>query len=145
MWPYAITAEVFALNNLFAAGLVYFSARASNERAATGASARTLNLGALWLGLGFAHHHILVFLGIPYALFLLALTGRRVASPRLLASFAGMVLLGMTPYLYLVVASGRAPVTWGDTSTSTAFSLTSCVASTAPSASPRARWAARAG
>jgi len=122
VWPYAITAEVFALNNLFAAGLVYFSARASNERAATGAvSSRTLNLGALWLGLGFAHHHILVFLGIPYALFLLALTGRRVTSPRLLASFAGMVLLGMTPYLYLVVASGRAPVTWGDTSTLDGF------------------------
>jgi hypothetical protein len=122
VWPYAITAEVFALNNFFAAGLVYFAARAANERAATGTvSSRTLNLGALWLGLGFAHHHTLVFLGIPYALFLLALTGRRVTSPRVLASFAGMVLLGMTPYLYLVVASGRAPVTWGDTSTLDGF------------------------
>ena len=122
VWPYAITAEVFALNNLFVAGLVYFSARAAREHATTGTvSSRTLNVGALWLGLGFAHHHILVFLGIPYALFLLALTGRRVLSPRVLPSFAGMVLLGMTPYLYLVVASGRAAVTWGDTSTLDGF------------------------
>ena len=122
VWPYAITAEVFALNNLFTAGLIYFAARASNERTAAGAvSSRTLNLAALWLGLGFAHHHILVFLGIPYALFLLALTGRRVTSPRMLASFAGMALLGMTPYLYLVVASGHAPVTWGDTATFDGF------------------------
>ena len=122
VWPYAITAEVFALNNLFTAGLIYFAARASNERTAAGAvSARTLNLAALWLGLGFAHHHILVFLGIPYAVFLLALTGRRVTSPRMLASFAGMVVLGMTPYLYLVVASGHAPVTWGDTATFDGF------------------------
>ena len=122
VWPYAITAEVFALNNLFVAGLVYFAARAASEHAATGTvSSRTLNVGALWLGLGFAHHHTLVFLGIPYALFLLALTGRRVLSPRVLPSFAGIVLLGMTPYLYLVVASGRAPVTWGDTSTLDGF------------------------
>src|SRR4030095_1987975 len=59
--------------------------------------------------------------GIPYALFLLALTGRRALSPRVLAGFAGMVLLGMTPYLYLVVASGHAPVTWGDTATLDGF------------------------
>ena len=122
VWPYAITAEVFALNNLFAAGLIYVSARASRERGVTGSvSLRTLALGALWLGLGFAHHHILVFLGVPYTLFLLALTERGVTSPRVLATFAGMVLLGMTPYLYLVVASGHAPVTWGDTSTLDGF------------------------
>jgi dolichyl-phosphate-mannose-protein mannosyltransferase len=48
VWPYAITAEVFALNNLFAAGLVYFAARASSERTAAGAvSPHTLNLAAL--------------------------------------------------------------------------------------------------
>src|SRR5262245_37255066 len=108
VWPYAITAEVFALNNLFAAGLVYVSVSAAREHAATGTvSARTLNLGALWLGLGFAHHHILVFLGIPYALFLLALTGHRVISPRVPAMFAGLVLLGLTPYLYPPVARGQ--------------------------------------
>ena len=97
VWPYAITAEVFALNNLFAAGLVYFSARVGQRARGHGRRElrRTLNLGALWLGLGFAHHHILVFLGIPYALFLLALTGRRVLPRRACsASFAGMVLLG---------------------------------------------------
>ena len=122
VWPYAITAEVFALNNLFAAGLVYVSVSAAREHATTGTVAsRTLNIGALWLGLGFAHHHILVFLGIPYALFLLALTGRRVLTPAVPATFAGLVLLGMTPYLYLVVASGHAAVTWGDTSTLEGF------------------------
>src|SRR5262245_2786310 len=122
VWPYAITAEVFALNNLFVVGLVYFSVSAARENATTGTvSSRTLNLGALWLGLGFAHHHILVFVGIPYALFLLALTGRRVLSPRVPATFAALVLLGMTPYLYLVVASGHAAVTWGDASTLDGF------------------------
>ena len=44
---------------------MYFSASAAREHATTGTvSSRTLNLGALWSGFGFAHHHILVFLGI---------------------------------------------------------------------------------
>src|SRR4030095_16579855 len=58
VWPYAITAEVFALNNLFTAGLIYFAARASNERTAAGAvKPCTLHLAALWLRPGLSHHH----------------------------------------------------------------------------------------
>lgn len=41
VWPYAITAEVFALNNLFAAGLLYWSARLLREAGA--APARSIS------------------------------------------------------------------------------------------------------
>jgi hypothetical protein len=119
VWPYAIVAEVFALNNLFVAGLVYFSVRGALERQATGtASTQTLYLAAFWLGLGFSNHHTLVFFGIPFGLYLLYLRGGGAASPRFLAGLAAAVALGFLPYLLLVVRGDYATeVSWGHTST----------------------------
>jgi hypothetical protein len=119
VWPYAIAAEVFALNNLFVAGCVYFSVRGARERQATGAaSTRTLYLAAFWLGLGFSNHHTLVFFGIPFGLFLLYLRSTGAASPRFVAGLAASVALGFLPYLLLVVRGDYATeVSWGHTST----------------------------
>ncbi len=122
VWPYAITAEVFALNNLFAAGLLYWSARALREDAQGGASLRTLYLAAFWLSLGLANHHTLVFFSVPVGLVVLALTGRRLLTPRVVAGLGLAMALGVLPYLYLPLAGARpAPVTWGDTASWSGF------------------------
>ena len=123
IWPYAITAEVFALNNLFAAGLLYWSARALREATAGEATpGRTLGLGMLWASLGLSNHHTLVFFAIPFGLLVLALAGRRLREPRLALSLLGCAVLGFLPYLYLPLAGARLPaVTWGEPSTWSGF------------------------
>jgi hypothetical protein len=116
IWPYAITAEVFALNNLFAAGLLYWSARALREAAAgPAAPLRTLYLAAFWMGLGLSNHHTLVFYAVPFALLLMMLAGRRLRRARTAATLAGCAAAGFLPYVYLPLAGLRpAAVTWGD-------------------------------
>ncbi|HTO11605.1 MAG TPA: DUF2723 domain-containing protein [Candidatus Binatia bacterium] len=123
IWPYAITAEVFALNNLFAAGLLYWSARALREAAdGPGAPLRTLYLAAFWMGLGLSNHHTLVFYAVPFGLLLMALTGRRLLRARTSAALAGCAAAGFLPYLYLPLAGLRpAAVTWGDPATVSGF------------------------
>ena len=123
IWPYAITAEVFALNNLFAAGLLYWSARALCEAETHPATPlRTLCLAAFWMGLGLANHHTLVFYAAPFGLLLIALGGRRLLRPRTAAALAGSAAAGFLPYLYLPLAGLRpAAVTWGDTATLSGF------------------------
>ena len=81
VWPYAITAEVFALNNLFAAGLLYWSARLLREADAGAVPVRTLYLATLWLSLGLSNHHTLIFFSVPCGLLVLFLAGRRLLDP----------------------------------------------------------------
>ena len=123
IWPYAITAEVFALNNLFAAGLLYWSVRALRESAGGQPTPlRTLCLAAFWMGLGLSNHHTLVFYAVPFGLLLIALAGRRAQRLRTAAMLAGCAAAGFLPYLYLPLAGGRAAaVTWGDPSTWSGF------------------------
>jgi hypothetical protein len=66
VWPYAITAEVFALNNLFVAGLLYWSARAPARGRARRRRRCARSISAtFWLSLGLANHHTLVFFSVP--------------------------------------------------------------------------------
>ena len=122
VWPYAITAEVFALNNLFAAGLLYWSARALREDAQGATPLRTLCLAAFWVSLGLSNHHTLVFFAVPFGLLVLVLAGRRLLVPRVVGALAAATALGFLPYLYLPLAGARpAAVTWGDTATWSGF------------------------
>jgi hypothetical protein len=116
IWPYAITAEVFALNNLFVAGLLYWSARALREAAGQGrARLLTLDAAALWMGLGLSNHHTLVFYAVPFGVLLIVLTGGRLTAWRVAATLAGCAAAGFLPYLYLPLSGMRpAVVTWGD-------------------------------
>src|SRR5262249_17472996 len=67
VWRYAIQAEVFALNNLFAAALVLVSVllAAPSPRPAVAIA------GAFVLGLGLSNHHTLVLFGVPFLGYLL--------------------------------------------------------------------------
>ena len=62
VWPYAVTAEVFALNNLLVAALLALSVRG------LAAPERTLPAAALVFGLGLSNHHTILFLGGPLLL-----------------------------------------------------------------------------
>lgn len=111
IWPYAVTAEVFALNNLFAAGLVALSAVALEQ------PRRWLVPTAFWCGLGLSNHPTLLFYVVPLALVLLVRV-RHELTPRLAMLAALAAACGLLPYLHLWLA-GRAqpPLAWGDTST----------------------------
>ncbi len=122
VWPYAITAEVFALNNLFAAGLLYWSARLLREADAGAVPVRSLYMATLWLSLGLSNHHTLIFFSVSCGLLVLFLAGRRLLDLRVVGGLALATALGFAPYLYLVLAGIRpAAVTWGDTATWSGF------------------------
>ena len=117
VWPQAVTAEVFALNNLFAAGLIYLSVRFWEHR-----DVRLACGLFLWAGLGLSNHQTLIFYAIPAALFVLAYGGPEMRRPRRLGLFALCVLVGLLPYAYLPIASARVPlVSWGDQTTLQGF------------------------
>src|SRR5262249_41826818 len=109
VWRYAIQAEVFALNNLFAAALVLVSVllAAPSPRPAVAIA------GAFVLGLGLSNHHTPVLFGVPFLGYLLHRS--RPLTPKKLAVLALALAAGGLPYLYLPFAAARAaPVSWGD-------------------------------
>ena len=127
VWPHAVTAEVFALNNLFIAGLIYLTVRFSETAADSGHSHGELQTGLIgcalffWIGLGLTNHHTLIFYAIPAAL--LVLTNRSaMRTPRQLGIFALCGLVGFLPYAYIPIASRRVPLmSWGDQTTVSGF------------------------
>jgi dolichyl-phosphate-mannose-protein mannosyltransferase len=116
VWPYAVTAEVFALNNLFAAGLVALIASASAHP-----NRSLLAPTALLLGLGLSNHHTLIFLGAP-ALGYVAFLERSTFSRRRVLIAGACLGLGLLPYLYLPLAAAAGPpASWGDPTTLSGF------------------------
>lgn len=110
-WRYAITAEVFALNSLLAALLLYLRVRYEEDP-----QPKWFWRAAFVAGLGISHHHLLIFFSVP------VLWGMRPARRRDLAWGMGPLLLGLTPYLYLPWAAARWPaISWGDLSTINGF------------------------
>ena len=123
VWPHAVTAEVFALNNLFIAGIVYLTLRFSEESSAPGAAGikRRRAIACVlffWMGLGLTNHHTLIFYALPAAIFVLMAADLR--RPRLIGVFALCGLVGLLPYIYIPIASARIPLmSWGDQTTVT--------------------------
>ena len=117
-WSWSVVAEVFSLNNLLAAGMIYMLViwYESPEKMWFLAAA------ALLSGLALANHHTIVLTG-PAVLFLL--WGRRRelrVRPRYLVWSAAALALGLLPYVYLPWAAARHPfMNWGDPSTPANF------------------------
>ncbi|MET0553159.1 MAG: DUF2723 domain-containing protein [Vicinamibacteria bacterium] len=120
VWPYAVTAEVFPLNDLFVAALALCVVEV--ERAGEPAARRRgLGAFALLAGLAAANHHTIVFVAAPFGAYLLA-RNRGLLTPRLAAVLAGLALAGASPYLYLPWAAARQPaIAWGDPSSVSGF------------------------
>jgi hypothetical protein len=116
VWPYAVTAEVFPLNNLFAAALVSLSVSE-----ALAPRPFLLPLAAGVLGLGLTNHHTLIFLGAPVLAYVLFLE-RGALSPRRLTVTGLSFAAGLLPYAYLPIAAARhPPLLWGEPTTWNGF------------------------
>ena len=118
VWMYAVQGEVFALNNLFNALLLYLLVRYDTRPTLSCACA-----GACAIGLALTNQHTMVFFCLPYAAWALMVGRRTLLTPRALGLLAVSGLAGLSPYAYLVFASGphAAWGSWGDQSTLSGF------------------------
>lgn len=112
LWKYAVVTEVFALNTLLAALLLWlFVLWRESTRPAT-----AFGIGLL-CSLLLSHHHTLVLIALPVAA-ATALIGRR----RVLGVGALGAAVGLAPLLYLPWAARRNPaLDWGDPRSLDAF------------------------
>jgi hypothetical protein len=117
IWRYAIVAEVFALNNLAIALLLWLAVLYETTR-----NHRYAFAGAFVLGLGMANHQTVLFTGIPIVVWAVASSGRELLRGPTLARLVLAGLAGLLPYLYLpIAASHHAFVSWGAADTWTGF------------------------
>ena len=117
VWRYAVVAEVFALNNAFVALLLLLCLRYARGR-----QRRTAYLGAFVIGLGLSNHHILVFIGVPLACWVLWFGRDDLCQGKPLLFLSLAFAAGLLPYLYLPIASHLGhPHTWGDQATLKGF------------------------
>ena len=115
-WRYSSLPEVFALNAALCLALVFACLEAARTPDAVGRAAWSLLCG-LFAGLALSNHHSAIWVMPMLVPAILLPLG---PAPRLGARLAaGLVggLLGLTPYLHLLLASPDALPRWGDTST----------------------------
>uniref|UniRef100_A0A061RP57 Transmembrane protein n=1 Tax=Tetraselmis sp. GSL018 TaxID=582737 RepID=A0A061RP57_9CHLO len=117
VWSYAIQSEVFALNNLFAAALLYLAAKYDRSP-----SDRTAYLGAFVCGLALTNQHTIIFYIAPIALFVLARGGRALLTPPKVAALSLLGIAGLLPYAVIAWRSSFGlPGSWGDLTTVQGF------------------------
>lgn len=110
VWEHAVAAEVFALNHLFAATLLWLAVTYDQSR-----DPRRARAMAVVFGLGMSHHHTLLFLGAPVMLLPFLREPKVWLKPARMAGLGGLFLLGLLPYASLpLIASGQPAVAWGD-------------------------------
>lgn len=116
IYRYGIVAEVFALNN-FLISLTYFlGLRLFQER-----NFKDACLGVFVMGLGMSNHHSFALIAFPLIIWLLV-NDRNLLKPFRLFKLFGLGLLGLSPYLYLILApSNLSEITWGETNTWNGF------------------------
>jgi hypothetical protein len=101
LWSWAVLTEVYTLNILLVALMLWLAARGSWRGAALAA------------GLALGVHHATVVMAMPAAAWLL--WSRRRPSPREMPGIAAMLALGLCSYLYLPLRASKSPVfNWGD-------------------------------
>ena len=111
VWSQATGAEVFGLNALFVALAFHLWLRVERNP-----SRRHVLVLVFASGLGMCNHHTFVFVGAPLVLRSLW-AARRNLGAKGVATALACGLLGLTPYLYLMLASNSAAaVSWGDES-----------------------------
>jgi dolichyl-phosphate-mannose-protein mannosyltransferase len=138
VWRYATVAEVFALNDLFAAVLLALAAAlwVRTEDAVESGDPRRLGDGrllaalAVTFGMALANHHTIGLVLGPALVAFLALRERHVRARlgvrsidgRRLVVGVGLFALGLVPYLYVPIASSRRPLLdWDDPTSLSGF------------------------
>lgn len=114
-WRYAVSAEVFALNNLFTAALLYLAVKL-----AAGKERKFLFISTFVFGLGLSNHHILLLTGGPILIWMISHEKEELfhaKSVRSILQLTGLFALGLLPYLVIPVLGTRSgPISWGDVS-----------------------------
>ena len=111
VWLFATQAEVFTLNNLFSAILLYLSLKFFENPTFPVAAA-----GAFSSGLGLGNQHTLVIFAVPLcaAVLIVGIVAGVIRFKRFFA-LAGLFLLGFSVYIYMPLATMRSPyVSWGE-------------------------------
>jgi hypothetical protein len=116
VWRYSVTAEVFALNDLILAAMLFLAARHAQARDVKG-----LVAFACVAGLGVSNHHTSILLALPLGGWMLwsARSALREGTPgdvvRRVLAILGGGLAGLLPYGWLPIAAASNPrVTWGE-------------------------------
>ena len=114
IWTYAISSEVFAMNNFFASVLIYLVVRHAKF-----GRRKDVFLGAFVCGLAMTNQHTIVLFEIPLIISVL-LREYRIGNltQEVLGQSALCFLVGLLPYLYLPISTILLPVDgggWGDT------------------------------
>ncbi len=115
IWQYAVTAEVFPLNTLFAALLLYLVLQFALHRNPSYAL-----VGALVCGLALSNQHTIVLYEAPLVLWMLVLLRNYIhRHPLFLLQLSGCFIAGLLPYLYLPLMAQRSPKagSWGHVTT----------------------------
>lgn len=117
-WLYAEIAEVFALNNFFFLLLLYLVIRYRNSKKIT-----FLYILAFCTGLAFTQHQIIVLLLPSLTLLVLSSNWRALVRPKVLIACMLFFLLGLLPYLYVVITATHSPtpIRWVSKMTLTNF------------------------
>jgi hypothetical protein len=117
VWLYAISAEVFALNNLFVALLLLLAVLYRDLR-----DRRLAYAGALATGLALSNHFTILFVAAPLAAWVLGSGREELLRPRAAAALLSLFVVGLAPYLLLVVGvRADATVSWGVTDSWSGF------------------------
>jgi hypothetical protein len=93
IWTYAISAEVFALNNLFAAALLHTLLQYSIDR-----SLSLARRGALLCGLAMCNQHTIILFEIPLVVWVLWTRRATLLAGRDLADLSLAFVIGLLPY-----------------------------------------------
>ena len=109
-WLQATTGDVYTLNGLFTALLLYIALAGKRH------GARALLVLAFVGGLAISHHLTLVY-ALASALLILMLRTEARPQPKTVALSVFLFLLGLSVWLYIPIRSNQAPpLSWGDTS-----------------------------
>ena len=109
VWKFSTHFEVFALNNLFCALLLYLSIRYLLY-----GSSWVPYGGAVVCGLALTNQHTVVLLEAPLIVSVIAASGGALLHPKRLLALMFLFCLGLVPYIYLPMASREAPMgSWG--------------------------------
>ena len=112
-WSQSVITEVYGLNSLLTAGVLWCVLRWHRA-----GGNKPLVAAALLLGLGMAHHQVIAFVGLAVAVWVLVLQPGLVKRWRLALVCLAAFVIGLLPYVYLPIRASAKPVmNWGDPST----------------------------
>mmetsp|Transcript_21047 Transcript_21047/g.30398 ORF Transcript_21047/g.30398 Transcript_21047/m.30398 type:complete len:795 (-) Transcript_21047:201-2585(-) len=111
IWQYAVTAEVFPLNTMFAALICYCTFLFAQQR-----DPKISMFGALVCGLALCNQHTIILFEVPLIIWMMFLLRHSfLHNFSLLAVHGGLFLLGLSFYLYLPISGFLSPKpgSWG--------------------------------